>query len=303
MNVLIAVDGSEHATEAVEFVRRLPTREPVEVTLMMVVNPPEIALNPSTEMWYPQYIEHQLEFANETLARCAAMFEGTGARVHQHRTQGHVGHAVVDHAEEIGADLVVVGARGHSAVGRILLGSVSDYVATHAHCSAMVVRPHQAGRGPASTDEPLRFALAVDDSAHSRAAVRGFARFLQPQHVQVQVVSAAAKLEVFREDMLPNTVEEAARRRSEAHRTATQGAETLAEDSFAAEPHAVQTEHIGEGIVRAAEQHHSHVIVLGDAGRGTVTRMLLGSTSRYVLRHAKQSVWIIRENKTAHRRE
>lgn len=302
MKVLIAVDGSDHATEAVEFVRRMPTRSPMDVTLMMVVNPPEIALNPSTELWYPQYIEHQLEFAGETLARCAALFDGTDATVHQHRTQGHVGHAVIDHAEQIDADLVVIGARGHSAIGRILLGSVSDYVATHAHCSSLVIRPHRADEAPPSDEDPLRISLAVDDSPHSRAAVEGFAEFLRPDHVRVQVISVAAKLEVFREDMLPSTVEEGERRRSDAQRTAERAAEKLAERSFAADHHVIEAEHIGEGIVQEADEHHSQVIVLGDAGRGTVTRMLLGSTSRYVLRHAKQSVWVIRAKKPGQER-
>ncbi|MBX6765035.1 MAG: universal stress protein, partial [Rubrobacteraceae bacterium] len=47
---------------------------------------------------------------------------------------------IVAVAEEIGADLVVVGSRGLGGLRRTLMGSVSDSVVRHAHCSVLVVR-------------------------------------------------------------------------------------------------------------------------------------------------------------------
>ena len=43
-------------------------------------------------------------------------------------------------AKTLGSDLVVVGARGHNAAQRFLLGSVSDRVVHHAPCPVLVVR-------------------------------------------------------------------------------------------------------------------------------------------------------------------
>ena len=47
---------------------------------------------------------------------------------------------IVRLAEEIGADLIVIGGRGFWAVRRALMGSVSDSIVCHAHCPALVVR-------------------------------------------------------------------------------------------------------------------------------------------------------------------
>ena len=47
---------------------------------------------------------------------------------------------IVETAEEIGCDLIVLGSHGHNGWERLLLGSVSDSVVHHAHCSVLVVR-------------------------------------------------------------------------------------------------------------------------------------------------------------------
>jgi nucleotide-binding universal stress UspA family protein len=46
-------------------------------------------------------------------------------------------------AEELGADLIVMGSRGLGGVRRALMGSVSDSVVRHAHCPVLVVRPEK----------------------------------------------------------------------------------------------------------------------------------------------------------------
>lgn len=47
--------------------------------------------------------------------------------------------ALIEVAEDTGADLIVVGSRGLNAAERFLLGSVSQKVAQHAPCTVMVV--------------------------------------------------------------------------------------------------------------------------------------------------------------------
>jgi nucleotide-binding universal stress UspA family protein len=47
---------------------------------------------------------------------------------------------IVALAEELGADLIVMGSRGLGGVRRALMGSVSDSVVRHAHCPVLVVR-------------------------------------------------------------------------------------------------------------------------------------------------------------------
>jgi nucleotide-binding universal stress UspA family protein len=55
--------------------------------------------------------------------------------------EGEPGQSIVDAAAAEQVDLVVVGTHGRGAVGRLLIGSVSDYVVRNAPCPVLVVRP------------------------------------------------------------------------------------------------------------------------------------------------------------------
>ena len=62
--------------------------------------------------------------------------------VETHLLEGDPVDRVVGFAEKAHPDLIVVGSRGLSATGRFLLGSVSDGILHHTHCSVLVVRYH-----------------------------------------------------------------------------------------------------------------------------------------------------------------
>ncbi|HKG22127.1 MAG TPA: universal stress protein, partial [Blastocatellia bacterium] len=53
---------------------------------------------------------------------------------------GHPRYLITDEAERWGADLIVVGSHGYQGLTRLLLGSVSQAVASHAKCSVEIVR-------------------------------------------------------------------------------------------------------------------------------------------------------------------
>ncbi len=68
-----------------------------------------------------------------------AVSASDGARVERRSVRADPAHALLEAGE--GADLVVVGARRLSAVGRLFLGSVSTQVVHHARCPVVVVPP------------------------------------------------------------------------------------------------------------------------------------------------------------------
>jgi nucleotide-binding universal stress UspA family protein len=68
-----------------------------------------------------------------------AIFEGREPLV----IAGHAGNQILKAIDSNGIDLVVVGARRQGAVRRLLLGSVSEFVLTHAPCSVLVVHGHE----------------------------------------------------------------------------------------------------------------------------------------------------------------
>jgi nucleotide-binding universal stress UspA family protein len=66
--------------------------------------------------------------------------QAQGVAITTHLKEGHAGNEIVKLAREVGADLIVLGSHGKSNLDRILLGSVSSFVVSHAPVSTMVVR-------------------------------------------------------------------------------------------------------------------------------------------------------------------
>ncbi|MGW6399384.1 universal stress protein [Streptomyces sp. NPDC055134] len=69
----------------------------------------------------------------------AVLGENGGSLVHERLVRGNAAEVLVDAAE--GAEMLVVGGRGHGGFRRALLGSVSQRVAQHAPCAVTIIRP------------------------------------------------------------------------------------------------------------------------------------------------------------------
>lgn len=298
MKILLATDGSAHALAACRFLAAFPLKASTEVEILTVVNPPDISLSGQTEMWYPQFIEHQDELARVAIESAREAVSPLGGVITSHQMTGHIGHCIVERAKEQQVDFIVVAAKGHSAFERVLLGSVSDYVATHAACSVLVVRPATTLGDQSNQDAAAggigHVVVAVDERAVSTKVMDRTCQFAWTAQNRLTAVTASVKLEVFREDILATTMEEAARRRTAARRCADAAATRLSQCGANATAHSIEVEHVGEGLVKYAAQSHSNLVVLGDTGRGALSRIFLGSTSRYVLHHVHCSVMIVR---------
>jgi nucleotide-binding universal stress UspA family protein len=137
--VLLATDGSEEATVATRIVMDLGERTGSE---LHVVHVGEIPLThyPDRYGYRALYEEHERE-ARQLLEAQAEKMKAAGAAVAQaHPRLGRADEEVIVLAEELGADLIVMGSRGLGGVKRALMGSVSDSVVRHAHCPVLVVR-------------------------------------------------------------------------------------------------------------------------------------------------------------------
>lgn len=80
------------------------------------------------------------EVAEAVLARAASELEAEDIEVETHAREGDPADVIIRLAEELGAELIIVGSRGLSGLERFLLGSVSSKLAQHAPTSIMVVR-------------------------------------------------------------------------------------------------------------------------------------------------------------------
>ena len=76
----------------------------------------------------------------ERLREAAAEVAAAGVPVRTHHREGDAADAILDVAEERGADLIVVGNKGMTGAKRFLLGSVPNKVSHHAPCSVLIIR-------------------------------------------------------------------------------------------------------------------------------------------------------------------
>ena len=76
---------------------------------------------------------------NEVLGEAAAQIRQSSVEVFTHAKVGNPADAILDVAEEVNADLIVVGNRGIDAKSRFILGNVPSRVVHHAPCSTYVV--------------------------------------------------------------------------------------------------------------------------------------------------------------------
>jgi nucleotide-binding universal stress UspA family protein len=152
LTVLIATDGSDAAVAAAHSAIGL-LRPGARVVLAVVI--PEMA-DPEADaggfegpLMTEEEAEHEWESANDTgeeaLGRTTSQMSGeVEERVIP--SDASPGSAIVHCAEEIDADLVVVGASGKGLFKRLFSGSVSDHVVHHAPCPVLVIRSDHAPR-------------------------------------------------------------------------------------------------------------------------------------------------------------
>jgi nucleotide-binding universal stress UspA family protein len=142
MRILLAIDGSPHSQTAVEEIARRPWPPASTVRVMAVIQPypppaTEVVLAGAT---LDDMRRQQASTAEQLTGRAVGALTRTGLAAETAVREGDPRSAIVDEAEEWGADLIVVGSHGRSGLTRWLLGSVAQAVVGHARCSVEVVR-------------------------------------------------------------------------------------------------------------------------------------------------------------------
>lgn len=141
--IVVGVDGSQASIDAVRWAaaQAQMTGAALDVVMTWAVPMAAYAYAAPMPTSYDLCPQSEQELG-EIVQRVVGEFPGV--EVSSTLIEGSAGQALV--AAAVGADLLVVGSRGHGAVVGILLGSVSEYCVTHAGCPVVVVR-HDKDRG------------------------------------------------------------------------------------------------------------------------------------------------------------
>ena len=138
--ILLATDGSASSAKAARRAARMAHAFGAElhVVHVMPVTQPYHLVGSDAEG--PSLYEEDLRWAQQLLDGQVRKIEEEGASVTKvHLRTGEPDAEVIGLAEDIGADMIVVGSRGTSPLRRPI-GSVSSSIATHAHCPVLIAR-------------------------------------------------------------------------------------------------------------------------------------------------------------------
>lgn len=92
-------------------------------------------------------LKAELEFRHKLVQRLAERLAGGAYTLRTAVVEGDARSAIVEFAERLMADLVVVGSHGRSGLARLIIGSVAGHVVGHAPCSVLVVKQPRDAKG------------------------------------------------------------------------------------------------------------------------------------------------------------
>jgi nucleotide-binding universal stress UspA family protein len=135
--ILLANDGSEDAFRALSLALAIARQNQSELHMVSVE---EIS-------YLPEFIEEVREEAGTAarrfrgvIQRARAMAEESQIPLHTHLLAGHPVRDIIKLAADLSADLLVIGARGHSALYERMVGSRADRIVQLAQCPVLVVK-------------------------------------------------------------------------------------------------------------------------------------------------------------------
>jgi len=142
--IMVAFDGSKDATNAVRLAAALSKKFGAELVVAHIFSSPSVGLSAASGMPLPDYSE--LEEAakaggQKVLATGLQVAADSGVRARgELKEASSVVQALVEYAAEEKVDLIVVGTRGMTGFKKLIMGSVSSGLVSHAQCPVLIAR-------------------------------------------------------------------------------------------------------------------------------------------------------------------
>jgi nucleotide-binding universal stress UspA family protein len=295
MRLVLAIDGSASSRQAAGLVASLSWPARTSITLLTAYDAPTAWLNGAvfaTGDWLADTEAALRREAEAGLSVVAESLDGRDWSIDQRVVRGRAATAILAAAQELDADLVVLGSRGRGPIASMLLGSVSAEVGEQARCSVLVARAPRVQRLVVATDGS-ECAAVIPDVLARWEAFRG----LEAAALSVTPIdSPAFELMVSLYTLGSESMEAQRAELRERHAQAAAAMATrLSEIGISAGPK-VRSGDAANEIIAAAAETHADLVITGSRCLHGLDRWLLGSVARNVLLHTAASVLIVRQN-------
>jgi len=305
MKILIAYDGSDCANAALDDLPRAGLPRVAEALMLSVAEvflPPSSSPAPALPAEVPVAVQRAWAQATYAVDEARALAQHARTQllrsfptweVQAEACADSPAWAAVKKADTWQPDLLVVGSHGRSALGRFVLGSVSQKILTEARCAVRVGRSHRQTHAA-----PVRLLIGIDGSPDAAAAVGAVAAREWPVGSAVRLVTAldARMCTALAFKQLPGQTG-TKMRDADAH-----GWMSKMLDAMATPLHTrglAVSSVIREGdpkhvLLDEAEHWEADGLFVGARGLSRVERFLLGSVSAAVAARAPCSVEVVR---------
>lgn len=191
--VLVPLDGSDHAEQALPVAARIARASGADLVLVRaLVVPATYGINYEGRSLRWRLILDETQVARDYLGTVAQSADLAGLPAKSVVKVGPPAQVILDVTHQLGADLVVMTSHGRTGLGRAVLGSVAEYVVHHSAIPVLLLREHEDGaRGFQSADEAgaLRMLVPLDGSPLAEA-------ILVPAHTLAQALTRSKPVEM-----------------------------------------------------------------------------------------------------------
>lgn len=292
--ILIPTDGSDHAIRAAEHGRYLARAFDATIHVINVVDVQATAGMFSTGGVGENFISRLEDEGRKAIEAAEEVVEETDS-VQTAVVRGEPSEAILDYANDHGADLFAMGTHGRTGVDRYVAGSVTERVVRLAEAPVLTVRATGRSQVAEDYDEIL---IPTDGSEPAAAAVDHGLAIAEQAGARVHAVNIVdvGDIAVTPDYTPPTEVVEHLESEGE---TATETITTQAQDRGLDAVTAVREGLPARDLLQYAEEHDIDLIAMGTTGRTGLNRYLLGSTTERIIRHAKIPVLAVNARERA----
>lgn len=260
MKVLVAIDSKDSSQAIIDALIKMHWYEGTELHVITVVENDDVNITP---------IEDLAVELHDALTQCEVYFLPV---------KGDPKEAIVNAAQQIGAEMIVTGSNCKNTLERLLVGSVSQKVLTDAHCPVLVAKtPCCLARQVSPGFRNIL--VAIDNSVFSDVAVRWLANFTWGPECRF-IFAAAVDEDTDRNEVM------ASMRQRAGTLSALIGAHQLIYEVAVGEPK--------EAMLGLANKYYADMIVIGSHGRTGLRKLLLGNVAQSISHEAPCAVAVVR---------
>lgn len=294
MKILIAYDESECADAALADLKQagLPRKLEAHVLSVYAEWIPAPASFGMVETSFTTYLEQGEKNTLAAARRARAMLKSSFPdwEIHAEALAGSPAGLIVDRAEALEADLIVVGSHGRSGLGRLFLGSVSQKVLHAAHSTVRIARGRVEEPGT-----PIRIIVGIDGSKGAEAAVKAVAARHWPKGSEARIVNGFPVIPPIGAEYAAAAIAEWIAEEKDRVGAMIQMTIGRLKGAGLTVSVAMKQEDARQSLISEAKSWGADCIFVGAHGMGAVERFLIGSVSSYVATHAPCSVEVVRE--------